>query len=212
MLTLIFLALKERPVKTSCSARSLISIKERNCLSTLTSATNLAKHVIQGKGSLCTREGNLKVLRLSKSKRNILAEVLSQKSWLEVSLKRLRSKLFKCARRTHATSNNFKHLLNVKSTLLCQGHCVCIANHAGSKRNLVTKFCGLTLTGTTHAENLCREGLEKSAYWLNIILSCADNQRKSAVLSTLLAARNRTVKGMLSLNFSSIVNITSKLR
>ncbi len=56
------------------------------------------------------------------------------------------------------------------------------------------------------------ELVEKSAYWLNIVLSCADNQRKSTVLSTLLAARNWTVKGMLSLNFSSIVNITSKLR
>ncbi len=104
--------------------------------------------------------------------------------------------LSQCARKTHATSDNLESICSAsrESTLLCQGHSL----HSQSwkqKGYLVTKLCGPLARLAFTMQKIFAEDSREAYYWLSVVLSCADNQRESTVLSApfTMAARNWTV-------------------
>ncbi len=132
--------------------------------------------------NFCTRKRNLKPQTEQAQAAHLSGS--EQPKILVGSPKRLRASSL-AHEELHATSNN----LNAGCLILPAGlHAVRIANHGDARDT----YYSLRFDPCQHhpcRKSFCREGLEKM-YWFSIVaLSCADNQRKRVVLST-LAARN----------------------
>ena len=189
-----------------------IAIQKGKSLRTHAGSTHLTQHVKEGKCRLGARKRNIQILRLCKCQRNIFAEVLGQKSGSKITLERLRGKLLKCARRTHAGRNHLKCLFDIQSSLLSESHRICIANHARRKGNLIAQFSDLTHTCFAYAINFCRKRFKKRSYGLNIFLFSSGDKRERSGLCTGLTTGNRTIYCVLVVNLCGIMNITSQLR
>ena len=93
---------KGRPVKTCGRARALVLIEQLDCLGSHARPSHLAERVVQHEAGLCPRERHLKVLRLGKCQAKVLAQMLDEEAWLEVSCSCARGKTREGNRASHA--------------------------------------------------------------------------------------------------------------
>ena len=109
-------------------------------------------------------------------------------------------------------AHHVKHLGNVKTALLSEGHGVRVSHHARGKRDLVAELGRLTLAGAAHVVDLVREGLENGEHGRGITLLGAHDEGKRACLGAGIAAGHGAVEGVLVLHLAGVVDVLGELR